>query len=94
MKKIYRIHRKKNNIFHKKKKFFFKYQSNFSSIKQASLLKNIIYNKKEISYFNLTGVSKFKKKNSLGKSLIFVGNTSRTSIKYSFDFFYPGIEIF
>lgn len=94
MKKIYRIHRKKNHQFDKKKKFFMQNKINLSSKSQASLLKNIMYNKKEILYFSLTGVSKLKKRNSLGKSLIFVGNMSRTSIKYSFDFFYPGIEIF
>jgi hypothetical protein len=91
LKKIYRIKRKKNYIFEKKKKI----NVNFiEKKKKASMLKNIMYNKKEILFFSLTGIIKIKKENNVNKSFTFVGNTSRTSIKYSFDFFYPGIELF
>lgn len=91
MKKIYL--KKRNSHFNLTN--LYKREKGYKKKKtQASMLKNVMYNKKDVILFSVTGVVKFKKINSLGKSFSFVGSASRTSIKYTADYKYPGIIIF
>jgi hypothetical protein len=91
MKKIYKIKRKKNcinihniNIIKNTK----------INKKKAVLFKNIMFNKKDIIFFSLSGIIKLKKQSNIHRSFVFIGHTARSSIKYSMDLNYPGIFIF
>jgi hypothetical protein len=91
MKKIYRIKRKKNCI----SLYNINTVQNIkTNKKKAILFKNIMFNKKEIVFFSLSGIIKLKKQNNIHRSFIFIGHTARSSVKYSMDLNYPGIFIF
>lgn len=90
MKKMYQVKRKKNFVSY----ILHNESNNNIKKKKAVLLKNIMFNKKEIVFFSLSGIVKIKKNNHIHKSFVFVGNISRSSIKYSVDANYPGIFIF
>lgn len=91
MKKIYKIKRKKNCVSLNSINVVKNVKLNK---KKAVLFKNIMFNKKDIIFFSLSGIIKLKKQSSIHRSFVFIGHTARSSIKYSMDLNYPGIFIF
>jgi len=84
MKSIFSIHRK---VFYNKPIKTTALRKN-----KAAVLKQIVFNKKSISFISLSGINKFKRRKA-APSFVFNATLIRSTLLFQADYNYPGLVL-